>query len=165
MNSKRERFEVTNVIIRKMVDNDKDFILQLSTRFNEFEFMEWRDRRKMDESQLKIAKEAIENNDIDSDIFVAEDVEKNLLGYLHMSKNIDFFTGVEQGYISSIAVSKDGEGKGIAKKLMEKAEEWSKEKGYKQLTLNVFASNDRAIKFYSKLNFENEILKMVKEIE
>lgn len=156
---------MNNIMIRKMINDDKDFILQLSTRFNEFEFMEWRDHKKMEESQLKIAKEAIENNDIDSDIFVVEDIEKNLLGYLHMTKNIDFFTEVEQGYISAIAVSKDGEGKGIATKLMGKAEEWSKEKGYKQLTLNVFASNDRAIKFYQKLKFENEIIKMVKEIE
>ncbi|MBS8265402.1 GNAT family N-acetyltransferase [Mesobacillus boroniphilus] len=156
---------MSHVRIRKMMEDDQDFILDLSARFNEFEFMEWRDLRKMEESQLKIAKEAIASIGPDSEIFVAEDWEKNLLGYLHMTKNIDYFTGIEQGYISSIAVSKDGEGKGIAKKLMEKAEEWSKKKGYHQLTLNVFANNERAHTFYSKLNFENEIIKMVKEID
>ncbi|WP_413306407.1 GNAT family N-acetyltransferase [Bacillus sp. 1P10SD] len=47
---------------------------------------------------------------------------------------------------------------------MEKAEEWTRSKGYKQLTLNVFAQNERAINLYKKFNFENEIVKMVKEL-
>jgi ribosomal protein S18 acetylase RimI-like enzyme len=85
---------------------------------------------------------------------------------LHLTKNVDYFTGESQGYISSLAVSKEGEGKGkgIAKILMDKAEEWSKSKGYNQLTLNVFARNERALKFYSKLQYENEIIKRVKEL-
>jgi len=59
---------------------------------------------------------------------------------------------------SSIAVSKEGEGRGIAKLLMDKAEEWTLSKGYKQMTLNVFAGNERAVNFYKNLNFENEII-------
>jgi ribosomal protein S18 acetylase RimI-like enzyme len=151
--------------IRKMEETDKDFIIGMSTRFTEFDFMEWREPELMKEAQLKMARESVESNDPDSDIFVVEDEKKNLLGFLHMTKNVDYFTGEEQGYISSIAVSKEGEGKGIARKLMEKAEEWTKSKGYKQLTLNVFARNERAVNLYKKIGFENEIVKMVKELE
>lgn len=148
-----------------MIEEDKPFILEMSTRFTDFDFMGWRDREKMKEAQLKIAQEAINSKDVDSEIFVIEDEGKNLLGFLHMTKNTDYFTGLAQGYISSLAVSKAGEGKGIAKKLMNKAEEWTRSKGYKQLTLNVFASNERAVAFYKKNQFESEIIKMVKEIE
>jgi ribosomal protein S18 acetylase RimI-like enzyme len=150
--------------IRKMEETDKEFIVGLSTRFTDFDFMAWRDPQVMKDAQLKMAVEAVEGNDPDSDIFVVEDEKNNLVGFLHMTKNIDYFTGEAQGYISSIAVSKEGEGRGIARKLMEKAEEWTKSKGYKQLTLNVFAQNERAIKLYEKFNFENEIVKMVKEL-
>jgi ribosomal protein S18 acetylase RimI-like enzyme len=150
--------------IRKMEETDKEFIIGLSTRFTEFDFMEWRDPQVMKDAQLKMAKEAVFSDDPDSDIFVVEDDRKNLLGFLHMTKNVDYFSGEEQGYISSIAVAKEGEGKGIARKLMEKAEEWTRSKGYKQLTLNVFAQNERAINLYKKFNFENEIVKMVKEL-
>ncbi|WML58817.1 GNAT family N-acetyltransferase [Neobacillus sp. PS2-9] len=150
--------------IRKMEETDKEFIIGLSTRFTEFDFMEWRDPQVMKDAQLKMAQEAVHSNDPDSDIFVVEDDRKNLLGFLHMTKNVDYFSGEEQGYISSIAVAKEGEGKGIARKLMEKAEEWTRSKGYKQLTLNVFAQNERAINLYKKFNFENEIVKMVKEL-
>jgi ribosomal protein S18 acetylase RimI-like enzyme len=152
------------LIVRKMKESDNDFIVGLSSRCNEFEFMGWRDSKKMQDAQLQQAQNAINNTDPQSDIFVVEDENNNLLGFLHMTKSTDFFTGEEQGYLSSIAVSKEGEGKGIAKLLMEKAEEWTKNNGYKQLVLNVFANNKRAINFYSHLNFENEIIKMVKEL-
>ncbi|MDZ5471477.1 GNAT family N-acetyltransferase [Bacillus sp. 31A1R] len=148
--------------IRKMEEKDHDFILGLSSRFNEFEFMSWRDPEKMDEAQIMMAKEAIQNPN--SIIFVAEDEFNQLLGYLHVTTMSDYFTGVEQGYVSSIAVAKEGEGKGVGRKLMEKAEEWAKSKGYQQLVLNVFDKNERALKMYQQLGFEKEIIKMVKEI-
>ncbi|CAM3722990.1 GNAT family N-acetyltransferase [Mesobacillus zeae] len=47
---------------------------------------------------------------------------------------------------------------------MEKAEEWSRQKGYRQIVLNVFSKNDRAVNLYKHLNYETEVLKMVKEI-
>lgn len=47
---------------------------------------------------------------------------------------------------------------------MTKAEEWSSQKGYRQLILNVFINNDRAVNFYKHLNYEIEVVKMVKEL-
>ena len=145
----------SNLNIRKMDKTDEDFIIGLSTRFTDFDFMAWRDSNKMKDAQLKMAKESIEIDNLspDTDIYVVEDEKKILLGFLHMTMHTDYFTGESQGYISSIAVSKDGEGKGIAKLLMNKAEEWTVSKGYKQMTLNVFAGNERAVNFYKNLNF------------
>ncbi|ERJ12776.1 GNAT family N-acetyltransferase [Haloplasma contractile] len=156
---------MNNLNIRKMKDQDVAFIIDLSTRFNEFEMMNWRDHEKMKQAQLEMAKEAVAKSDSDSDMYVVEDESKTPLGYLHMTKQIDYFTDEHKGYISSIVVSKAGEGKGIGKKLMKKAEQWSKEKGYKQLVLNVFSKNERAVEFYKKLDYESEIIKMVKELE
>lgn len=153
-----------NLSIRKMAEGDKEFIVGLASRFNEFEFMSWRDQKKMQSAQVKLAEEAVNNGDPDSDIFIVEDEQSNLLGFLHMTKTTDFFTGVEQGYVSSIAVAKEGEGKGIAKLLMKKAEEWTISKGYKQVVLNVFGNNKRAVDFYSHLDYQKEIIKMVKEL-
>lgn len=156
---------MNDIIIRNMIESDKDFIIDLSARLADIEYMDWRDRQKMKDAQRKMAQEAISNRDQDSDIFVVEDGNKTLLGYLYITKITDFFTGVEQGYISSIAITKEGEGKGIGKKLIEKAEEWTKNKGYKQLSLNVFKCNERAVNFYTKLNFETETMRMVKELD
>lgn len=150
--------------IRKLEIKDKDFVISLSERFNEFAFMGWRDEERMKEAQRRIARETLENTETNGDFFIAEDGNGVRLGFLHMTQNTDYFTGEEQGYISSIAVAKEGEGKGIAKKLMKTAEEWSKEKGYKQVVLHVFANNERAIRFYQHLNYQTEIIKLVKEL-
>lgn len=149
------------VEIRKMLAEDKNFIVDLSSRFYEFEHMDWRNKEKMKSKQLEIINDAIHSDDNESDIFVAHEGHVKL-GFIHVTTSTDYFTGEKQGYLSLIAVAKEGEGKGIAKKLMCKAEEWSKSRGYKQLTLNVFSNNNRAVDFYANLNYQSEILKMVK---
>jgi ribosomal protein S18 acetylase RimI-like enzyme len=151
------------VEIRKMLVEDENFIVDLSSRFYEFEHMDWRNEEKMKSKQLEIINESIQSNDNESDIFVAYDGHVKL-GFIHITASSDYFTGENQGYVSLIAVAKEGEGKGIAKKLMCKAEEWSKSRGYKQLTLNVFTNNKRAVDFYTNLNYRSEISKMVKEL-
>lgn len=153
------------IYIRKVKASDRDFIIGLAERFNEFAFMGWRDLEAMKDAQIRMARESFDQKDSESDMFIAEDENQTQFGFLHMSKNIDYFTGEEQGYISSVVVSKVGEGKGIAKKLMQSAEDWCQRKGYKQLVLHVFANNERAIRFYQNLNYETEIVKMVKELK
>ncbi|MCS0671356.1 N-acetyltransferase [Cytobacillus firmus] len=93
---------------------------------------------------------------------MAEEETGDFLGFIEVKPHKDFLSGVEQGNIVAIAVSSKGEGKGIGKSLMEKAEEWAQQ--FHQLVLNVFAKNDRAVNFYKHLNYETEVLKMVKEI-
>lgn len=151
-----------NVSIRPMADSDKEFIQTLSDRFTDFELMKWRDLDAMKEAQFRLLSSALTNKNENDDFFVAED--ETILGFLHVTKNTDFFTGEEQGYISSVVVTKNGEGKGIGKKLMQYAEEWAKSKGYKQLVLNVFSNNERAVNFYSYLDYKPEVIKMVKEL-
>ncbi|MDQ0920733.1 GNAT family N-acetyltransferase [Paenibacillus sp. V4I5] len=99
-----------------------------------------------------------------TEIFVAEEETGELLGFLEVKPHKDNLSGIEQGYIVAIAVSPQGEGKGVGKALMTKAEEWSSQKGYRQLILNVFIKNDRAVNFYKHLNYEIEVVKMVKEL-
>jgi len=126
--------------------------------------MGWRDPQKMEEAQLKIAEESLNDPSPDTEIFVVEEETGELLGFLEVKPHKDFLSGIEQGNIVAIAVSSKGEGKGVGKRLMEKAEEWAHQKGYHQIILNVFAKNDRAVNFYKHLNYETEVLKMVKEI-
>lgn len=71
----------------------------------------------------------------------------------------DYFTHKSVGYISAVAVVPTGEGKGVGKKLMEKAEEWCLDKGYTELVLDVFRSNVHAISCYKHLGYKEEIVK------
>ncbi|WP_282142585.1 GNAT family N-acetyltransferase [Cytobacillus oceanisediminis] len=150
--------------IRPYKETDKDFLVSLSTRFAESNLMGWREPEKIEEAQLKIAKESLNDPSPGTEIFVAEEETGELLGFIEVKPHKDFLSGIEQGNIVAIAVLSKGEGKGVGKRLMEKAEEWAHQKGYHQIILNVFAKNDRAVNFYKHLNYETEVLKMVKEI-
>lgn len=150
------------MIIRNYKDDDKKHILQLSLRFSDLEFLSYRDKEAMEQKQLDIAKEALNSNT--SNIFVAvEDGE--FIGYIELTEQKDYFTGEKQGYVSAIATSPNNEGKGVGKKLMQKAEEWTREKGLKVLVLEVFQNNERAIKLYEKLGYNKEIVKMTKVLK
>lgn len=148
--------------IRPYQEKDKEYIINLSTRFNEIHFMEHRDYEVMNQKQLELAKKSVST--IESDIFVAEN-NKEFLGYLEVTEDRDYFTHESIAYISAIAVTPLGEGKGIGKMLMEKAENWCLDKGCKQLVLDVFKANENALKFYKHLGYEEEIVKMVKTLK
>lgn len=149
------------MLIRKYEHSDRDFILSLAPRFSSFEFLNFRDSSKMLEKNKEMAMEAINKNS--SNIYIAE---KNgqILGYIELKEWVDYFTREKQGYISAVAVSKDFEGKGVGAFLLEKAEEWCKQKGYKELVLQVFSQNKNAIKLYEKSGYESDCIVMVKEL-
>lgn len=153
-----------NVSVRAMKNSEKEIILNMTERFTEFELMEWRNLDDLKQAQYRLLQESFVHKNENDDFYVAVDNYDKILGFLHVTNNIDFFTGEEQGYVSSIVVSTNGEGRGIGRKLMQKAEDWAISKGYKKIVLNVFAKNERAIKFYEKLNYQNEVIKMVKEL-
>ncbi|MBH5316439.1 GNAT family N-acetyltransferase [Paenibacillus sp. GSMTC-2017] len=150
--------------IRAFKQSDKDFIISLALRFMEFELMNWRDIEQTEEGQRRLAHESVSNPSPHSEMFVAEAETGELLGFVEVRPHTDLLSGIEQGFIVSIAVSTEGEGKGVGKALMLKAEQWSTEKGYKQLVLNAYMKNERAVNFYKYLNYEVEVLKMVKEL-
>src|SRR3546814_9837805 len=60
------------------------------------------------------------------------------------------------GYIALLAVEQEHEGRGVAKALVEQAELWAREMGFSRLALDVFASNDHALKFYDRAGFRSE---------
>jgi len=74
------------------------------------------------------------------------------------------------GEIHEIVVRDEYKGKGIGKKLMEKAEEYLKSKGHRIIELWVGEENHLAKKFYEKLGYKakdkfGEWIRMVKEIK
>jgi ribosomal protein S18 acetylase RimI-like enzyme len=150
--------------IRAYRESDRDFLVGLARRFMDFELMGWRDPTVMEEAQVKLARESADSPGAGTEIFVAEEETGELLGFVELQPRVDALSGVEQGYIAAIAVSVQGEGKGTGKRLMLTAEDWARRKGYKQLVLNVFMNNERAVNFYRHLHYEMEVAKMVKEL-
>lgn len=95
---------------------------------------------------------------------IAETADGRRLGYIHMRPGKDGVTDEPCGYVSLLALDKGAEGTGVAHRLMAAAEDWARARGYRFLSLDVFADNRRAIDFYKRGGFEAETLRMVKPL-
>ena len=150
--------------IRQHRPSDNEFILSLVSRFSEFELPEWRQRAEIDGTNQASMERALSEPGTESTIFIAEDENGKLAGFIHLQTENDYFREEKYGYISDLAVDASFEGQGIGRKLLETAEEWTRTKGYRLLALYVFSGNRRARQLYEKYGFQEEVIKYVKSV-
>jgi len=98
-------------------------------------------------------------------IFVAEDNLGNFVGYIIIGPTGTMFTPLSFGFIYDIYVKEGFRGRGIAKSLMKKAEDYFKKEGFGKLKLEVAASNAVARSLYEKLGFQAERIFMGKRLD
>ncbi|MGN7312995.1 GNAT family N-acetyltransferase [Alkalicoccobacillus gibsonii] len=149
------------MLVRKFEETDRLFVIELAKRFNNIEHLAFRNELEMSKKQEELVVQAVISNK--ENIFIAESGGAKL-GYIELGIQDDYFTDRKQAYVSAIAVSEKSEGKGIAKILMNHAEEWAINQGLTQVSLDVFLKNKKAIDVYEHLGFQKEIVKMVKSL-
>jgi GNAT superfamily N-acetyltransferase len=99
----------------------------------------------------------------DNEVFVAER-RGSVVGCLHVLAAVDFF-GTRHAHISVLATTHEAEGTGVGRALIEHAEVWARERHHPLITLNVFAANERARRFYERGGLFPEIMKYTKPLE
>ena len=87
------------------------------------------------------------------------------IGYLTVRPETEYFSGVERAYVERIAVSNTAEGTGIGRRLLDWAAEWARSQGYTSISLDVFASNDRARRFYGRNGYRDDFVRMVRPLD
>ncbi|RXG16206.1 ribosomal protein S18 acetylase RimI-like enzyme [Leeuwenhoekiella aestuarii] len=146
--------------IRRVTKEDTDFILSLLPSLTDPELPHWRDPDVMLDIDQRILKSEIQDGSEDNAIFIAEDSEtQKQLGFIFLEIGTDYYHREPHGHIADIIVAPDARGRGIGKLLMNKAEAWTKDCGYKLLTLNVFDDNKKARKLYQSLGFTPDLTK------
>jgi GNAT superfamily N-acetyltransferase/quercetin dioxygenase-like cupin family protein len=161
-----ERSEITmnpSLRIRSVHESDHDWIISLAERFTDFPLLPWRNRDEMLQANTRLIREMLQSPAPSSAVLVAEE-EGRPLGFVYVARNRDFFTQVETAAILSIAVVKEAEGKGIGRFLLEAAEQWARQQGLRHIVLNVFSANERARRLYESMHYQEESVKMVKEL-
>lgn len=137
--------------------------MRLSSRLANFELPSWRTPEEVTEADGRSMVNAVRAADPDSQVFIAEE-NGAIDGCLHMVAAQDFF-GRRHAHISVIAVSAAAEGTGVGRALMALADEWARLRGLSLITLNVFAHNARARRFYEKAGFSAEVVKYAKRVD
>lgn len=118
----------------------------------------------MDDGVSRVLAAALETESSAVAFFVAEDEAANPLGFIYVHLAADFFTGETHGHVSDIVVAPEAEGRGVGRALMAEGERWSRARGHRLLTLNVFDGNVRARGLYESLGFAPDTIKMVKTL-
>ncbi len=94
--------------------------------------------------------------------FLAARKEGQLAGWVQVDISTDWISGKEIGWINDVYVKKSFRCKGLASSLLRQAVEELKEMNYDEVRLNVYSSNEQAIKLYEKMGFRdlNKFMKL-----
>ena len=96
--------------------------------------------------------------------FMAVDNYGQRLGYVNVREGMDDIANEPCGYIALLAVVAEAEGKGVGQALLQTAERWTREMGFRRLSLDVFASNGRGQQFYEMAGFRPETVRLIKQV-
>lgn len=154
----------SNIRIRPASAGDMDFIISLVPRLVEFGPPAWRDSAQMISIDARVLSDRLLQGPPGTAVFIAEDAGGVPLGFIHLQTGTDYYTQEEHGHIADVVVASAGEGRGIGRLLLAKGEEWARSRGYRWLTLNVFAQNLRAREVYKRLGYGEDMMKYVKEL-
>ena len=88
----------------------------------------------------------------------------NRAGFVHVETAVDFFTRERHGHISTIVVAPEHEGRGAGRALLQAAEDWCRQEGYRLLTLHVFEANAPARRLYERAGFHVDTIKYLKTL-
>jgi GNAT superfamily N-acetyltransferase len=154
---------MTDLTIRLATAADAHVLATLAERLAAFQLPLWRTPGSIAAADAGAMREAIETGRPENQVFIAER-GGTPVGCLHVLVTKDFF-GVSHGHVSVLSTTVQAEGTGAGRALIAYAEDWTRRRGLSLMTLNVFAGNERARRFYERAGFEVEMLKYAKRIE
>lgn len=155
----------SEVRIRPASRADREFVVSLMPRLVEFGPPRWRDPAQMTATDTEAITRSLLDPAPGAAVFIAEGADGTPLGLVHLHAATEHYNREEHGHVEDLIVAPGGEGRGVGRALLGKAEEWARERGYRWLTLNVFAENLRAREVYRRLGYGEDMMKYVKQLD
>lgn len=98
-------------------------------------------------------------------LWLAEKAEfPEAVGCLWIGSAVDPLSGREYPHIFLLYVVPDCRRQGLGTALMQHAESWAAQQGYRQLGLNVFVENTPALSLYKRLGYRSQSLILQKDL-
>jgi|SRR5688572_10229792 len=150
--------------IRPATSRDEAAVLALVPRLRAFESSQTlREPQALDAGELRTLRRFFAGNPSGALLWVAED-QGAVIGMAYAERTTDYFTQENHGHLGILAVAEDAEGRGIGKALLATVEQWSRDAGFRFLSLNVFAENTRALAVYEKAEYRADFVRYVKQL-
>jgi GNAT superfamily N-acetyltransferase len=141
---------------------DEPTITRLAERLAAFELPPWRRPEDIAVADASEMMRAVQGGVRGNEVLIAERAGQPV-GCLHVFETTDFF-GRSHAHVSVLATTAEAEGSGVGRALLEHAEAWAARRGHGLITLNVFAANTRARRFYERAGWAPEIVKYAKPL-
>jgi GNAT superfamily N-acetyltransferase len=152
------------VRIRAAAPADEAFILQLTDQLGAFAVPYWRTAAEIATADHIILLDALHEPEPETSLLIAEAEPGKPLGCVFSSTREDYFTHERHAHVEVLAVEPSAQGQGIGRTLMDAAEGWARSRGYRRITLNVFAQNGRAREVYEHFGYQPETVHYLKEL-
>lgn len=151
------------MILRNATPLDEGAILALTRELADFPVPSWRTADEIRQADLPILRAALAGTPPDQLLLLAEEAGV-VLGFVYVVTNRDYFSGEAHAYVEDLAISPDARGKGVARALMQAAEDWTREQGHHRIRLAVWYQNERARGLYEHLGYQPETMYYIKEL-
>ena len=139
-------------------------MMALMPRLSEFEIPDSRDPEHLWRDDAALLQSWIAGVADDCLVHIAEDNNGVILGLTLVRLRPEPLSHEPSAHLEAIAVAKGAEGKGIAKALLDTAEDEARRHGAQTMTLHVFSTNARARRFYERSGYDGEIIRYIKPI-
>ena len=139
-------------------------MMALMPRLSEFEIPDSRDPEHLWRDDAALLQSWIAGIADDCLVHIAEDNNGVILGLTLVRLRPEPLSHGPSAHLEAIAVAKGAEGKGIARALLDIAEDEARRHGAQTMTLHVFSTNARARRFYERSGYDGEIIRYIKPI-
>lgn len=154
---------MNNIEIRPAIKDDITYIQKL---FLQEEYYHKNILPEYFSEKIEIIPERILENEIDDDnsIYLVAVINNAVVGFIYLKKKIfskePQFKTIEYVMIEDCVVMEEYRRNGIGRLLVDAAHNWVNQQGIRRMHLEVWASNEPAIRLYKKIGYKELILRM-----
>jgi len=150
--------------VRPARSDDRAEILALVPRLRAFGAPPLRPPEDLDRAEAAALSRALDGVPDTAILFVAES-DARVAGVAYVQTATDYFTHERHAHLDILIVAEDAEGRGVGRALLNAVDDWTRSRGYRFVTLNVFPDNTRARGVYERAGYGIDTLKYVKELK
>jgi ribosomal protein S18 acetylase RimI-like enzyme len=152
------------IAIRSASEADADFVAGLVSSLLEFGSPAWTDMASLAPGYADVLAAAVRAQDSQSTVLIAQSTDGTRLGFISLRVREDV-TGADRGHVADLGVIEDARRSGVGSALMRAGEAWARERGLPMLSLDLWATNERARTFYETLGYSAESLCLFKRLD
>ena len=152
-------------VIRPAGAGDRAAVRALVPRLRAFGEAELHGPDALDAGELRKLDQFFEGQVEGGALWVAEDPRGACVGMAYAEPYVDYFTREQHGHLGMLVVAEGAEGRGIGRALMDTVERWASDRGYRYISLSVFAANRHAIAIYERAGYRPDSIRYVRKLD